>query len=257
MVKEAACQSRVQTHQSSSSFRRDRGSHLQLLQHRSASASQSAVCVERRRRGQGDSWLSEATSRRSQTKKSWTTENLRTGSEASRGSGTTSRENPTRYKLHVCGTTEEELQTRSWYLNMISFSLQVLCVKNLSPQASVAQLVALFSRFEQENGLPVVYRLLTGRMKGQAFITLPGERRWRDPADQSRNKLWTSWFKVFLFPVGRRWNGPESLAAGPWIPVARETFGGWVWPWATGRRETEEGGEEEVTSVCSWQQRCK
>lgn len=60
---------------------------------------------------------------------------------------------------------------------MVSFSLQVLCVKNLSPQASVAQLVALFSRFEQENGLPVVYRLLTGRMKGQAFITLPGERR--------------------------------------------------------------------------------
>ncbi|XP_073335375.1 RNA-binding protein 41 [Pagrus major] len=50
---------------------------------------------------------------------------------------------------------------------------KVLCVKNLSPQASVAQLVALFSRFEQENGLPVVYRLLTGRMKGQAFITLP------------------------------------------------------------------------------------
>lgn len=60
---------------------------------------------------------------------------------------------------------------------MIFVSLQVLCVKNLSPQASVAQLVALFSRFEQENGLPVVYRLLTGRMKGQAFITLPGERR--------------------------------------------------------------------------------
>ncbi|XP_036976250.1 RNA-binding protein 41 isoform X2 [Acanthopagrus latus] len=50
---------------------------------------------------------------------------------------------------------------------------KVLCVKNLSPQASVAQLVALFSRFEQEDGLPVVYRLLTGRMKGQAFITLP------------------------------------------------------------------------------------
>ncbi|XP_069572327.1 RNA-binding protein 41 isoform X2 [Brachyistius frenatus] len=50
---------------------------------------------------------------------------------------------------------------------------EVLCVKNLSTQASVAQLVALFSRFEQKNGPPVVYRLLTGRMKGQAFITLP------------------------------------------------------------------------------------
>ncbi|XP_034539038.1 RNA-binding protein 41 [Notolabrus celidotus] len=50
---------------------------------------------------------------------------------------------------------------------------KVLCVKNLSPQASVAQLVALFSRFEQETGPSVIYRLLTGRMKGQAFITLP------------------------------------------------------------------------------------
>ncbi|XP_014899811.1 RNA-binding protein 41 [Poecilia latipinna] len=50
---------------------------------------------------------------------------------------------------------------------------KVLCVKNLSVQASIAQLVALFSRFEQKDGPPVVYRLLTGRMKGQAFITLP------------------------------------------------------------------------------------
>ncbi|XP_072230998.1 RNA-binding protein 41 [Leuresthes tenuis] len=50
---------------------------------------------------------------------------------------------------------------------------KVLCVKNLSTQASVAQLVALFSRFEQKGGPPVLYRLLTGRMKGQAFITLP------------------------------------------------------------------------------------
>nr|XP_057943887.1 RNA-binding protein 41 isoform X2 [Doryrhamphus excisus] len=50
---------------------------------------------------------------------------------------------------------------------------KVLCVKNLSAQASVAQLVALFSRFEWASGPPVLYRLLTGRMKGQAFISLP------------------------------------------------------------------------------------
>uniref|UniRef100_A0A3Q4HAD8 RNA-binding protein 41 n=1 Tax=Neolamprologus brichardi TaxID=32507 RepID=A0A3Q4HAD8_NEOBR len=50
---------------------------------------------------------------------------------------------------------------------------KVLCVKNLSPQASVAQLVALFSRFERTDRPPVLYRVLTGRMKGQAFITLP------------------------------------------------------------------------------------
>ncbi|KAM8899087.1 RNA-binding protein 41 isoform 1-T3 [Spinachia spinachia] len=50
---------------------------------------------------------------------------------------------------------------------------KVLCVKNLSAQASAAHLVALFCRFEGECGPPVLYRLLTGRMKGQAFITLP------------------------------------------------------------------------------------
>nr|XP_046213548.1 RNA-binding protein 41 [Oncorhynchus gorbuscha] len=49
---------------------------------------------------------------------------------------------------------------------------KVLCVKNLSARASVAQLVALFSRFDCDITQPVVYRLLTGRLKGHAFITL-------------------------------------------------------------------------------------
>ncbi|XP_028839662.1 RNA-binding protein 41 isoform X1 [Denticeps clupeoides] len=47
----------------------------------------------------------------------------------------------------------------------------VLCVKNLSPRASVAQLVSLFSRFQCKDEPPILYRLLTGRLKGQAFIT--------------------------------------------------------------------------------------
>ncbi|KAI4813909.1 hypothetical protein KUCAC02_003130, partial [Chaenocephalus aceratus] len=50
---------------------------------------------------------------------------------------------------------------------------KVLCVKNLSARASLAQLVALFSRYEQQSAPLLLYRLLTGRMKGQAFITLP------------------------------------------------------------------------------------
>ncbi|KAL2094702.1 hypothetical protein ACEWY4_009421 [Coilia grayii] len=48
----------------------------------------------------------------------------------------------------------------------------VLCVKNLSPRATVAQLVSLFSRFQHSDRPPILYRLLTGRLKGQAFITL-------------------------------------------------------------------------------------
>ncbi|XP_030649139.1 RNA-binding protein 41 [Chanos chanos] len=49
----------------------------------------------------------------------------------------------------------------------------VLCVRNLSPRASLAQLVSLFSRFQRDDGEPITYRLLTGRLKGQAFITFP------------------------------------------------------------------------------------
>lgn len=55
-------------------------------------------------------------------------------------------------------------------------------MRNLSRSASVAQLVALFSRFQREERPPVLYRLLTGRMKGQAFITLPGQ----SPSPQPR-----------------------------------------------------------------------
>ncbi|XP_076836351.1 RNA-binding protein 41 isoform X1 [Brachyhypopomus gauderio] len=47
----------------------------------------------------------------------------------------------------------------------------VLCVKNMTPRATLAQLVSLFSRFQQRDAQPVLYRLLTGRLKGQAFIT--------------------------------------------------------------------------------------
>lgn len=75
--------------------------------------------------------------------------------------------------------------------------LQVLCVRNLSRHASVAQLVALFSRFQREEQPPVIYRLLTGRMKGQAFITLPGQ----SPFPQLRTGLEPSLTGVSLPPT--------------------------------------------------------
>ncbi|XP_043077315.1 RNA-binding protein 41 isoform X2 [Puntigrus tetrazona] len=52
----------------------------------------------------------------------------------------------------------------------------VLCVKNISPRASLAQLVSLFSRFQNDDTRPILYRLLTGRLKGQAFITFSDNR---------------------------------------------------------------------------------
>lgn len=36
-------------------------------------------------------------------------------------------------------------------------------------------LVSLFARFQKEDSPPIQFRLLSGRMRGQAFITFPGE----------------------------------------------------------------------------------
>ncbi|XP_063059189.1 RNA-binding protein 41 [Engraulis encrasicolus] len=69
--------------------------------------------------------------------------------------------------------TEEKIRSIPRFQNYQSGQpSNVLCVKNLSPRATVAQLVSLFSRFQQSERPPILYRLLTGRLKGQAFITL-------------------------------------------------------------------------------------
>uniref|UniRef100_A0A8C8SME9 RNA-binding protein 41 n=1 Tax=Pelusios castaneus TaxID=367368 RepID=A0A8C8SME9_9SAUR len=50
---------------------------------------------------------------------------------------------------------------------------KVLYLKNLSPRVTVRELVSLFARFQEEDGPPIQFRLLSGRMRGQAFITFP------------------------------------------------------------------------------------
>ncbi|XP_076446572.1 RNA-binding protein 41-like [Babylonia areolata] len=47
----------------------------------------------------------------------------------------------------------------------------VLYVKNLSPRSSEQDLVSLFGRFQKKAESHIVYRLMTGRMRGQAFVT--------------------------------------------------------------------------------------
>lgn len=53
--------------------------------------------------------------------------------------------------------------------------LQVLYLKNLCPRVTVRELVSLFARFQEEDSPLIQFRLLSGRMRGQAFITFPGE----------------------------------------------------------------------------------
>ncbi|XP_043913587.1 RNA-binding protein 41 isoform X2 [Protopterus annectens] len=53
---------------------------------------------------------------------------------------------------------------------------KVLYLKNLNPKATLKDLFSLFVRFQHEEGPPLLFRLLTGRMKGQAFITFPDKK---------------------------------------------------------------------------------
>lgn len=50
---------------------------------------------------------------------------------------------------------------------------KVLYLKNLSRRTTVRDLLPLFSRFQEKDGPPLHFRLLSGRMRGQAFLTFP------------------------------------------------------------------------------------
>ncbi|XP_045107991.1 RNA-binding protein 41-like [Portunus trituberculatus] len=50
-----------------------------------------------------------------------------------------------------------------------------LFIKNLSPSITPKDLASLMGHFESTHGQKILYRLLGGRMKGQAFVTFPDE----------------------------------------------------------------------------------
>uniref|UniRef100_A0A8C6Y2X9 RNA binding motif protein 41 n=1 Tax=Naja naja TaxID=35670 RepID=A0A8C6Y2X9_NAJNA len=52
---------------------------------------------------------------------------------------------------------------------------KVLYMKNLSRNATVKDLLPLFSRFQEKDAPPLHLRLLSGRMRGQAFLTFPSK----------------------------------------------------------------------------------
>ena len=55
------------------------------------------------------------------------------------------------------------------------FFLQVLFIKNLHHKTTEADLVSLFIRFQSKSGSRIIFRLMKGKMNGQAFVTLPGD----------------------------------------------------------------------------------
>ncbi|KFQ65007.1 RNA-binding protein 41, partial [Pelecanus crispus] len=57
---------------------------------------------------------------------------------------------------------------------------KVLYLKNLGPRVTMKDLVSLFARFQKEDSPPIQFRLLSGRMRGQAFITFPDTQLAQD-----------------------------------------------------------------------------
>ncbi|XP_049878297.1 RNA-binding protein 41-like [Pectinophora gossypiella] len=52
---------------------------------------------------------------------------------------------------------------------------KVLYLKNIAPSVGQEQLSLLFNQFQLENGGPIDVRLMTGRMRGQAFVSFHSE----------------------------------------------------------------------------------
>nr|XP_044996878.1 RNA-binding protein 41 isoform X4 [Jaculus jaculus] len=52
---------------------------------------------------------------------------------------------------------------------------KVLYLKNLSPRVTENDLISLFARFQERKGPPIQFQMMTGRMRGQAFITFPSK----------------------------------------------------------------------------------
>ncbi|XP_054852317.1 RNA-binding protein 41 [Eublepharis macularius] len=50
---------------------------------------------------------------------------------------------------------------------------KVLYLKNLSPRVTAKHLMSLFARFQEKDSPQIHFRILSGRMRGQAFITFP------------------------------------------------------------------------------------
>ncbi|XP_009887616.1 PREDICTED: LOW QUALITY PROTEIN: RNA-binding protein 41 [Charadrius vociferus] len=57
---------------------------------------------------------------------------------------------------------------------------KVLYLKNLGSRVTMKDLVSLFARFQKEDSPPIQFRLLSGRMRGQAFITFPDTQSAQD-----------------------------------------------------------------------------
>ncbi|XP_063169366.1 RNA-binding protein 41 isoform X3 [Candoia aspera] len=107
---------------------------------------------------------------------------------------------------------------------------KVLYLKNLSRHTTVRDLLPLFSRFQEQDGPPLHFRLLSGRMRGQAFLTFPSVLQAQEALE-----LLNGFFllgKPLVIEFGRSRTpspGPgSSPAPGPGIHSAPGEAGSWL-----------------------------
>ncbi|XP_023409688.1 RNA-binding protein 41 isoform X1 [Loxodonta africana] len=95
---------------------------------------------------------------------------------------------------------------------------KVLYLKNLSPQVTEKDLVSLFARFQEKKGPPIQFRMMTGRMRGQAFVTFPNkEIAWQALHLVNGYKLHG---KILVIEFGKNKTQLSDLQAGSPISCA-------------------------------------
>ncbi|XP_026572386.1 RNA-binding protein 41 isoform X1 [Pseudonaja textilis] len=88
---------------------------------------------------------------------------------------------------------------------------KVLYMKNLSRNATVKDLLPLFSRFQEKDAPPLRLRLLSGRMRGQAFLTFPTVSQAQEALELLNGFLLLG--KPLILEFGRSGNLPSVLGS--------------------------------------------
>ncbi|XP_045393865.1 RNA-binding protein 41 isoform X1 [Lemur catta] len=97
---------------------------------------------------------------------------------------------------------------------------KVLYLKNLSPQVTEKDLVSLFARFQEKKEPPIQFRLMTGRMRGQAFITFSN----KEIACQALHLVngYKLRGKILVIEFGKNKKQLSDLQAASLIPCATD-----------------------------------
>ncbi|KAJ7310323.1 hypothetical protein JRQ81_007229 [Phrynocephalus forsythii] len=91
---------------------------------------------------------------------------------------------------------------------------EVLYLKNLSRQVTIKDLLSVFARFQESEGPEIHFRLLGGRMRGQAFLTFPSV-----PMAKAALQL-ANGFRLLGRPLVIEFGRSKDQAAGPTSPPA-------------------------------------